>query len=79
MYAKIYDCKCKVFLHVDYLEHWPLHINNESGGGGGKIYNLYQFASILIIYFLYFTILFPYSLKEFYGKIKAVHLVEAPL
>lgn len=48
-------------------------------GGGGKVYNLYQFASILIIYLLYFTILFPYFLKEFYGKIKAVHLVEAPL
>lgn len=52
---------------------------SESGGGGGKVYNLYQFASILIIYLLYFTILFPYFLKEFYGKIKAVHLVEAPL
>lgn len=25
-YAKIYDCKCKVFLRVDYLEHSPLHI-----------------------------------------------------
>lgn len=50
------------------------------GGGAKYIYNIIP----ICFYFNYllhvrFTILFPNSLKEFYGRIKAVHLVEAPL